>query len=383
MNPGMHNPSRSGNGEAGRILIVDDQPSIRDILVRQMRSLGHETIEAANGQEAIERVAAERPDLVLLDIEMPLMDGFDVLGRLRSQDATADIPVVVISAEDDMRSITRCIELGADDYMVKPFSRTILQARVGTSLEKKRMRDREREYQRQIEEYNTQLEDKVRAQVEQISTGQLATIFALSKLAESRDPVTGLHLERMREYCRVLATELKQHPGYRRTVDDRFIENLYIASPLHDIGKVGVPDYILLKPAKLTPHEASIMQTHTLIGANTLREVSERHPGNLFLDLGISVAETHHERWDGKGYPFGIAGTDIPLVGRILAVCDVYDALTSRRVYKEPYPHERSRTIIVGKRGEHLDPDMVDAFLAVEARFVAIQQSLGDDLEAA
>src|SRR5262249_10898107 len=202
-------------------------------------------------------------------------------------------PAILTPAAEDMATIVRCIQAGAEDYLPKPFNPTLLKARVTATLEKKRLRDQEQEYQRQIEEYNQHLEERVAEQVREISSAQLAAIFALSKLAESRDPETGEHLERMREYCRILAEELARRDGYAAVITGRFVEDLYAAAPLHDIGKVGIPDYILQKPGSLTEHEKRIMQGHTLIGAATLRAVDERHPGNGFIRLGIEIAESH------------------------------------------------------------------------------------------
>lgn len=223
-----------------------------------------------------------------------------------------------------------------------------------------------------------QLERQVQDQLRDLAAGQLAVIFALSKLSESRDTDTGLHLERVREYSRILAADLAQRPEFADAINDEFVELVYRASPLHDIGKVAIPDAILRKPGKLTPDEWVVMKTHAVLGAQTLREVFEQYPGNRLVGVGIDIAESHHEKWDGSGYPQGKSGISIPLSARIVAVADVYDALTSRRPYKEPFTVEQTRNMMVEGRGTHFDPALVDAFLGVEAQFIRVAKTLGD-----
>lgn len=360
------------------VLIVDDQEANRELLKEQMHSLGYESMLAADGMAALAQMKERRPDLVLLDIMMPKMNGYQVLERMKADAATHQIPVIVISAVDDIESVTRCVRLGADDYLVKPFNLTLLQARLSSSLEKKRLLDRQEAYRREIEEHNASLEQRVREQVRKISNIQLSAIFAMSKLAESRDPETREHLERMREYCRILSECLAGLPQYAGTIDAGFLENFYHASPLHDIGKIGIPDRILLKPAKLTREEFEVMKRHTTIGAETLRAIEQKHPGNTFIRMGVEVAASHHEKWDGSGYPAGFRETDIPLVGRILAIGDVYDALMSKRCYKEAYSHEESAQIIIEGRSLHFDPVIVDAFVSCEATFADVHQGIAE-----
>jgi putative two-component system response regulator len=363
---------------AAKILIVDDEQTNRIVLDGMMVALGYQTTLAENGLSALAAVESESPDLVLLDIMMPEMDGYQVLDHLQASPATRGLPVIVISALDDVGSVARCIERGADDYLPKPFNPTVLRARVSASLEKKRLRDQEAAYREQIENYNIRLETRVREQVQQITASQMTTIFAMSKLAESRDPETGEHLERMREYCRVLAEHLCQLGEYAEEADEGFVDDIYAASPLHDIGKVGIPDRILLKPGRLTPEEFDAMKRHVCIGAETLKAVHEQHRTNQFVLTGIAIAEAHHEKWDGSGYPYGLAGRDIPLAARILALGDVYDALTSKRCYKEAFSHEKSRAIILEGRAQHFDPGVVDAFVANEEVFVGIRTRFED-----
>jgi putative two-component system response regulator len=365
------------------VLVVDDHLGNRQVVEAQLAAMGHAARCAENGRQALALLAEQTPDLMILDIMMPEMDGYEVLKRVKGSRQFRQIPVLVVSAVDDMESIIRCIRAGADDYLTKPYNSTLLDARVGACLERTWWHKQEREYQRQIEEQNRTLEERVNAQVRDITNAHLSTIFALSKLAEYRDPETGRHLERMREYCRALCREMQELPKYRSVIDvyidNVYIDNVYIASPLHDIGKIGIPDGILGKRGALTYNEFEVMKTHTTIGAETLRVVNLKHAGNQFLQLGIEVAESHHERWNGAGYPYGLAGEDIPLIARIVAVADVYDALTSKRRYKEAFSHERSRNIILEERGRQFDPDVVDAFSKAEHTFCDIRHAMQDD----
>jgi putative two-component system response regulator len=361
-----------------RILIVDDNNVNRKIISDLILIMGHESVMAENGLYALSILEKQECDLVLLDICMPDMDGYQVLEYMNNDSHLCQIPVIMVSALDDMESVVRCIENGADDYMIKPFNHTILKARINACLERKRLHDRENQYQGQIEKYNIDLQNRVRKQVSEITAAQRSTIFAMAKLAESRDPETGEHLLRIREYVKIICQRLCLLSKYTPIIDDNYIENIYAASSLHDIGKVGIPDSILLKSGKLTIEEFNAMKEHTIIGAETLREVNRLHPGNDFVRLGIEVAESHHERWDGTGYPYGLTGEDIPLVGRILALSDVYDALTSKRCYKEAYSHAKSHEIIVDVKGKHFDPDVVDAFVSSEKDFLNVRERFID-----
>ncbi len=360
------------------VLVVDDNELNRDMLSRWLERQNYSVVLAENGRQALEVVKQVQIDLMLLDIMMPEMNGYQVLEYLKNENKLLNLPVIVISAVDDLDSLVKCIEMGAEEYLLKPFKQVLLQSRIAATLEKKRLRDQEEVYRRQIEEYNLNLERRVQAQVRQISSTQLAIIFALAKLSESRDDETGKHLERVREYCRVLLSQLSRLSKHAATIDQAFVENIYAASPLHDIGKVGMPDQILLKPAALTPAEFEIMKTHTTLGANTLRAVDREYPGNSFILTGIDIAQSHHEKWDGNGYPDHLAGDAIPLAARIVALVDVYDALTSVRVYKKALSHAESVDIILVGRGKHFDPDIVDCFQVVKEEFRRIRADLQD-----
>jgi putative two-component system response regulator len=369
---------QEAEAEKPKILVVDDNSINCKIINDLIQIMGYNSVMAENGLYALSTLEKEECDLVLLDICMPDMDGYQVLEYMKKDSHLCQIPVIMISALDDMDSVVRCIENGADDYMVKPFNHTILKARINACLERKLLHDRENQYQGQIEKYNLDLQSRVSKQVSEITAAQRSTIFAMAKLAESRDPETGEHLLRIREYVKIICQRLCLQTKYAAIIDDSYIENICAASPLHDIGKVGITDIILLKPGKLTVEEFNAMTTHTSIGAETLREVNRLHPGNDFVRTGIEIAESHHEKWDGTGYPHGLGGENIPLVARILALSDVYDALTSKRCYKEAFSHTRSLEIIIDGRGKHFDPDVVDAFVSAEKDFLHIRDRYVD-----
>jgi putative two-component system response regulator len=364
--------------EGSKILVVDDNEMNRDLLVRRLKRQGHEVLTANDGLAALEILNSHRVDLVLLDIMMPNLDGYQVLEKMKADEYLMDLPVIMITAVDEVDSAVKCIELGADDYLTKPFNAVLLGARINASLEKNQLRKQEQKQRQQIEDLNLFLTARVRQQVAEIASAQIGAIFAMSKLAESRDPETGEHLDRMREYCRLLAQDLSKQPEYTEYIDKSYIENIYSASPLHDIGKVGVPDAILTKPGKLTEEEWVVMKTHPIIGAETLREVDREHPGNAFIQTGIEIAAAHHEKWDGSGYPYGLKGKEIPLSARILALGDVYDALTSKRCYKEAMPHHKAIEIIEEGERKHFDPDVISAFLRINEEFVKVREYFQD-----
>jgi putative two-component system response regulator len=366
------------NAEPFSLLIVDDNEMNRDLLMRRLDNMGFQLSFSVNGKEALAMLREHSFDLVLLDIMMPVMDGYETLKHMQEDAAMRRVPVIIITALDDVASAVRCIEKGAVDYLTKPFNPVLLKARVESCLERKRLDDQGERYRIQIERSNEHLSEQVRAKVHEISQSQLAAIFAMSKLAESRDPETGEHLERMREYCKILSEQLCRMPKYRSVIDRDFVDNIYAASPLHDIGKVGIEDSVLLKPGKLSNGEWELMKRHSTIGAKTLREVDRQHPGNAFIHTGIAIAESHHEKWDGSGYPHGLSGEVIPLVARILALGDVYDALTSKRCYKEAFNHDKSRDIIAEGSGTHFDADVVLAFFETESEFRRVQEAFQD-----
>lgn len=351
--------------ERGSLLfVIDDTPANLTLLSGMLQERGHRVRAFPRGRLALAAAQNEPPDLILLDINMPEMDGYEVCRHLKADAALRDIPVLFISALSDTQDKVTAFAAGGVDYVTKPFQFPEVEARVNTHLS--------------LYRYQHHLQELVQAQVQEITASQMSTIFALAKLAESRDDDTGRHLERVQEFCKLLAQRLCTTTTACRVLPPAFIDNLYHASPLHDIGKVGITDNILLKPGRHTPEEFEIMKQHTVIGAQTLEAASERYPRNAFVNMGTAIARSHHEKWDGSGYPDGRAGDDIPLEARIMAVADVYDALRSKRCYKDAFSHEKSREIILAGRGTHFDPMLVDLFLSVEPEFDRIRTEMDD-----
>ena len=350
------------------ILVVDDLPENALVLKSFLAPLGYRVESACEGEVALEMIATDPPDVILLDLMMPGMDGFEVCRRIKQDPETQHIPVIIVTGMSDRDSNVKAVEAGADDFLIKPFDRILLEARIKTSARAKMLHDR-------LVEYKRELEEKVVERTEQVVLTQQVTVFSLAKLAESRDNETGDHLERMRCYARELSEEMVSLPKYRDRFDAKFVDEVYKSTPLHDIGKVGIPDRILLKPGKLTVDEFEIMKHHSMIGGDTLKAADIEAGRDSFLAMGRDIAYYHHEKWNGSGYPFGLSGESIPLPARIAALADVYDALSSRRPYKEPFSHEKSKAIILDGRESHFDPDVVDAFLTREDRFLEIRES--------
>jgi putative two-component system response regulator len=366
---------KSEQAEKSSLLIVDDTPANLRLLSSMLAEEGYKVRSVINGQMALTAVKTAPPDLILLDINMPNMNGYQICQQLKSDESINDIPVIFISALDELHDKVKAFASGGIDYITKPFQLEEVLARVRTHLTLRKTQRELEAARSELLETNHHLEERVQQQVLQLYSSQLATIFALAKLADSRDSDTGKHLDRASQYCRVMAEQLAKLPQYQEEIDDLFIEDLSTASALHDIGKVGIPDHILLKPGKLTEEEFEVMKTHTVIGAQALREVDQKYPGNKQLRMGIEIAESHHEKWDASGYPNQLAGLSIPLAARILALVDVYDALTSLRPYKTAFSHTKSCEIITADRSRQFDPDMVDCFLQVESQFAVIREN--------
>lgn len=350
------------------ILIVDDEPGVRRLLQAFLSSLRHDCRTAKNATEALALAAEERPALVLSDVEMPGMSGLELLEKLKALDP--NIQVIMVSDVQTLDVVRKCLVAGAYDYIVKPFEAEDLLNTVERAVERARLI-------RQNEEYRRDLERMVLEQTVEIRQTRDMALLTLAKLAESRDSITGQHLERMAAYSRRLAEELAGGP-YQTQIGNEFVEHLFKSSPLHDIGKVGIPDAILRKPGPLDEGERAIMRTHPQIVGDTLRQVIELYSGRTFLAMGMEIAYHHHERWDGRGYPWGLAGERIPLSARVVALADAYDAITSTRPYKSGFDHQEAVRRIVVDRGRHFDPVVVDAFLACHRDFAAIRASLLD-----
>lgn len=353
------------------ILVVDDTPEVRDLLADALRQ-DYQVITASNGMVAIAMARSASPDLVLLDVMMPGMDGFAVCRTLKQSASTCDIPVVFLTSGTEEHGEVLGFEAGAADYIRKPLSLPLLRVRVAAQMRLKLSRDK-------LAERAVRYEEETRMREQEVGSMQNATIVALASLVEARDNETGNHIRRTQHYVRLLARQLQPHPRFRDALTDDVIATLFKSAPLHDIGKVGIQDHILLKPGKLTPEEFEVMKTHTTLGAAVIaRAEAQCGSDQSFLSCAREIAQFHHEKWDGSGYPEGRAGDAIPLSARLMAIADVYDALVSRRIYKPAFPHEQAVRIITAERGRHFDPDMVDAFLMVEHEFDAIALRYSD-----
>jgi len=355
------------------LLIVDDVPENLVVLGELLRSAGYRVKVASSGRTAL-RFAAQtpRPDLILMDVMMPEMDGYRVLAQLSQEPDTKDIPVIFLTALGDSEDEERGLQQGAVDYITKPIQPAVVLARVRTQLLAKRAHD-------WLRAQNSVLEAEVARRMAENDRIQAISIRALAHLAEIRDQETGNHILRTQAYVRTLALELQGHPRFAPVVSEAYIDLVSRSAPLHDIGKVGIPDAILRKPGKLTPEEWEVMKTHAALGAEAI-ELAERDVEQPveFLVLAKEIARWHHERWDGSGYPDGLIADAIPISARLMALADVFDALVSRRVYKEATGFEESRDIIVAGRGAHFDPDVTDAFLARFPDFAAVATHFSD-----
>lgn len=324
------------------ILIIDDDMVSRKKMERLVQSLGYETIIASDGSEGWEKWRSARTRIVITDWVMPGMDGRALCEKIREEEGGQYTYLIMVTSKKEVSDIVTGMDSGADDFITKPFNKEELAVRI-------------RAGERIL---NFESRDIV--------------IFSMAKLAESRDPETGNHLERIRHYSKVLAEALADSDRYSEQVDRLFIDNIFLTSPLHDIGKIGIPDFILLKPGRFDDKEFEIMKEHCLIGFNTLDNALQRYPKADYLRMSAEIALSHHEKWDGTGYPNQLRGENIPLSARIVALADVYDALASKRVYKNSYSHDMVRAIIMQDRGTHFDPMVVDAFLSFEEKFKEI-----------
>lgn len=355
------------------IMVVDDMAENLDLLREMLQFKGYRVLTFPRGSMAIKAALAKPPDLILLDVIMPEMNGFEVCERLKAEAALRDIPVLFISALTETMDKIKGFAVGGEDYVTKPFQLEEVHARVETHLRLRSMR-------LELERHNHHLGELVEEKIKEISDAQLTTILAVTKLAEYRDDETGHHIERTRTFCTILAERLRRLPRWDALIDDAYVENIFHAAPLHDIGKVGIPDSVLLKPGKLTDEEFEIIKTHTVIGSKTLLTVRSRFPNSVLASMGLDIARSHHEKWDGSGYPDGLAGEDIPPAARIMAVADVYDALRSERPYKSAFTHEKSCEIILEGAGRHFDPTVVEAFRAVEPEFASARRLMDDNV---
>ena len=354
------------------VLVVDDTPSDLSLLANLLKH--NYRVQVANeGANCLKLASGDRPpDLILLDIMMADMDGYEVCRKLKANPATSLIPIIFLTARNSVEDEHLGLNLGAVDYITKPFSPSIVLARVATHLTLKARADF-------LRDKNVFLEQEISKRDRQMTAIQDVTILTMASLAETRDSETGNHIRRTQYYVRALAEKLKPNPRFTAFLTDANISTLFKSAPLHDIGKVAIPDRILLKPGKFTPDEFEIMKTLTTLGWDAINN-AERMLGTQaeFLTMAKDIALFHQEKWDGSGYPQGRAGDRIPVAARLMAVADVYDALISRRVYKEGMPHEAAAKIIVEGKGKHFDPDMVDAFIDIQDEFRAIAKRYAD-----
>ncbi|MFZ4535986.1 response regulator [Propionivibrio sp.] len=354
------------------ILVVDDTPENLDLMSSLLKD--DYKVKVANGGEKALRIAqAENPpDLILLDILMPGMDGYQVLDGLKHDPRTRDIPVIFLTAKAEVEDEKMGLELGAVDYITKPISAPIVLARVKTQLALKAAADF-------LRDKAAFLEEEVAKRTREVRAIQDVTILAMASLAETRDSDTGNHIRRTQYYVKALAEHLKTTPRFAWFLTEANIDLLFKSAPLHDIGKVGIADRILLKPGHFDSQEFEIMKTHAALGRDAIAHAEKSLGADVgFLRMAKEIALSHQEKWDGSGYPEGLSGDEIPIAARLMAIADVYDALISRRVYKEAMPHENAVQIIADGKASHFDPDMVDAFLLIHEEFRAIARRFAD-----
>lgn len=354
------------------VLVVDDTPENLELMSELL--MDHYRVKiASSGAKALKIANSETPpDLILLDIMMPEMDGYEVCRQLKANPATHHIPVIFLTAKSDPNDEKQGLELGAVDYITKPISPPIVMARVHTHLQLKSSNDF-------LRNHNEFLETEIAERTKMLQAIQDVTILTMASLAETRDNETGNHIRRTQFYVLELAKFLQFHPRFASQLSDENIDLMFKSAPLHDIGKVGIPDRILLKPDRLSEEEFAIMKTHTTLGRDAIIDAENRLGMSVgFLRYAKEIAHSHQEKWDGSGYPQGLKGEDIPISARLMAVADVYDALISKRVYKPALSHQEAVALIKQGRGTHFDPVIVDAFLQIEPVFVDIADRFRD-----
>lgn len=352
--------------ERARILVVDDEDRNRRLLSAMLMPLGYQVFLAENGHDALAKIPEVRPDVILLDIMMPGLNGYDVARKVKNDPELSRIPVVMVTALSDVADRVKALDAGADDFLTKPVDAVELRARLKSLVKVKAYNDHMVNYQKELEAEVARRTDELRQAFERVKSASLDTILRLSRAAEYRDEDTGAHIKRMSNYASRIALAM------RLTAEEA--ESILYAAPMHDIGKIGIPDRILLKPAALTDSEWIIMRRHTEIGAGIL-EGSDA----AFIQLGAVIALSHHEKWDGTGYPKGLKGEDIPLAGRITAIADVFDALTSRRPYRNhDFTTEEARNYIEDGAGTHFDPSAVQAFVSCWDEIMTVKEHFQD-----
>jgi putative two-component system response regulator len=344
-----------------RIALVDDDITSL-ALGKGIMAEQYDVVTIPSGEKLFQFLGRVRPDLILLDVDMPVMNGYETLGRLKAQPEYQNIPVIFLTSMSDTANEIEGLNLGAVDYISKPFSPPLLLKRLELHLKVVSQ-------QQELINYNNNLQEMVKARTKTILDMQNSVLKIVANLVESRDEITGGHVERTRRYLSILLDGLGKMGLYTREVEDWNQEFFLQSSQLHDVGKISIPDKILLKPDKLTPEEFDEMKNHTLFGVRIIEAMQKETPESSFLSHAKILAGYHHEKWDGSGYPYGLKGLDIPLGGRLMAIADVYDALISVRPYKRPFTHEEAAQIIIKGRGIQFDPDLTDVFIAVSGLF--------------
>ena len=348
------------------ILIIDDQAQNIELLEAYLAPECFEIIKAFNGKDALDIIAANQIDLVLLDIIMPGMDGFEVIRRVRQGDKNRLLPIILVTALREKEDRVKGIEAGCDDFISKPVDKLELLARVRSLLKVKAYNDLLLNYRTELESEVTARTGQLKQALQKIKNASLDTIYRLSMASEYKDEETGAHIKRVSRYSAAVARKMG--------MDENTVETILYAAPMHDLGKIGIPDQILMKPGTLDQAEWKIIKFHTIIGAKILHGADAE-----FIKLGEVIALSHHEKWDGSGYPNGEKGAQIPIAGRIVAIADVFDALTSKRPYKEAFPIEASLAIVRQGKGSHFDPEVADAFFSIQDEILDIKKQYGED----
>lgn len=377
----LNSSAVQAKSDSPSILIVDDEPINIKVITKYLHELGYTRCQGlSDARQAVAMITREAPDLVILDVMMPFVTGIEILAKLRAKPETAHLPVLVLTAAVDRTTRLSVLESGATDFLNKPIDPSELSPRVRNALALKKFNDSLRHQARD-------LEVAVRMRTAELEASRQDIIHCLARAAEFRDDDTGHHVLRVGRYAGLIAQAMG--------LGDEMVEQIRQAAQLHDIGKIGIPDSILLKTGKLEPDEFERMQKHTCIGKRVIERLPQHEwdelrkhvqigalildiPRSPVLQMAARIALTHHEWWNGEGYPIGLAGEDIPLEGRITAVADVFDALSSKRPYKPPFPRERCFQIIADERGTHFDPQVVDAFFLKRDEIVKIQIELAD-----
>ena len=353
--------------QPNHILVVDDDEMTRLLMKTILSRMSYQVSEAVDGIDAWEKVPVLCPDLIILDVSMPRMDGLELTYKLKNEPNTKNIPIMIVSNHDEVTDQVKAVEAGADDFLPKPVEQIILKAKVTSLLKIKSYNDYMQSYQTKLEDEVAKKTANLKYAFDELETANkklklysLDTILRLSQAAEYKDQETGQHIQRIGYYIQIIGQKISLSPNE--------IDEFLYAAPMHDVGKIGIPDNILLKPGKLNAEEWAVMQQHTIIGGKILSGSD-----SSTLKTAEIIALTHHEKWDGSGYPNNLKGSDIPMPGRITAIADVFDALTSKRPYKDAFSMEKAFDIMKDGHGKHFDPDLLDAFFAVKDDIIAIR----------